>query len=935
MFPSLSQESKQLQEIIRRGTEWLTQYEEPEKRLSTIDELGKLRRRAKKLEQAAKMRPALAMMGISQVGKSYLVAGVARTPEQTTLQIESAGIPSETVRQIIGHNGPISFIDDINPVGGGTEATGVVTRFTTNHQNNEGGYLLRLLSQSDIVKTMAIGYQYNIINSKYPEKLTFEQLDQRLNQLESLRQPAKQGGMQEDDVLDLRDYLASYFQGMDLIGTLRRYSYWEKVAVIAPFIRPGDRWLIFAPLWHEDSFMTNLFNKLTQGLVELGFETEGWVGLEAVAPQKQTIVDVMRLYEMDDATSLTNTVTVTTRDKKRVSLSRSVLTGLTSELVLPLPKSVEEHPQRRFLQHADILDFPGARSMEGSPENVFQQETEVAKKMDPFLRGKVFYLFNAYNDSFGISSLLFCMHNMQSEVKGTLNINSMISQWIGRNVGRSAEERDKRERTLNGLVPQEFRVGVDRINPFFLVLTKINVEIDECNPNRVGQTDQYDHIWEKRLDRFFDKEFDKVSTDKWTRSWNGASNGFKNTFMIRDPSYCRVSYQVVEGVEAYNPRYEPAFADMARSFTNSDHIVRHFHDPMTAWTEATQPGRNGIDYLLKYLLPACHPAIKMEQIRDALQVVRQETGAALCHHYEGGSVEEKLIKARERRDLLRKPIGRLIREKKFGRFLASLTVAEQFVNGKDNSLWDRELVRQVMSQPDLFLQQIESTQAVREQSNESADLDRFLDDLLNFESVSDLLPPQEPPGAVLATRYAETLLGQWISQLKDLRTDRQFQSRFGLAENEVKTLLDEIERSLERDELKLRLAGEVSPYIQQSDSLEMVVALSRAAINEFVNTLGWSRVSTDDKLSNKAMYQSAPNVASPIYDGQLAEVPAKDQLIPTVDDPARSFYSQWFSGFDKSFEYNVLREANLSDPEKARVNGLLDVIIKELGFQCQ
>ncbi|KAA9349856.1 virulence factor SrfC family protein [Larkinella humicola] len=935
MFPTLSQESLQLQESIRRGTEWLSLYEEPEKRLSTLDELGKLRRRAKRLEQAAKMRPALALFGISQVGKSYLVSNLARIPGHNLLQIESAGIPAETVRQITGHDGPISFIDDINPVGGGTEATGVVTRFTTYHQNNEGGYLLRLLNQSDIVKTMAIGYQYNIINSKYPEKLTFEQLDQLQNRLERQRQATIQPGMTEDDILDLRDYLSKYFQGMDLIGTLRRYNYWEKVAAIAPYVRPGDRWAIFAPLWHEDEFMTNLFNKLSQGLIELGFESEVWVGLEAVAPQKQTIVDVMRLYEMDQTDSQLNTVTVVTRDKKRIPLTRSILTGLTSELVLPLPKALENHPSRRFLQHADILDFPGARSMEGSPENVFQQETDVSKKMDPFLRGKVFYLFNAYNDSFGISSLLFCMHNMQSEVKGTLNINSMISQWIGMNVGRSAEEREKRERVLNNLVPLDARAGVDRINPFFLVLTKINVEIDECDPTRTGRTDLYDHIWEKRLERFFDKEFDKVSTDKWTRSWNGPNDSFKNTFMIRDPRYCKVSYQITDGVETYNERYTPAFADMEHSFVNNEHTNRHFHDPMTAWYEATQPGRNGIDYLLKYLLPACHPAIKQEQIREALNRVRQEVGEALCHHYEGGSVEEKLIRARERRDQLRKPVGRLIKEKKFGRFLASFTVAEQFVNGKENSLWDRELVRQVMSQPDLFLKQAESTSAVTNAPADSAELDSFLDDLLNFEPVSAAPAPKPASGSVLATRYAESLLGQWVTQLKQLRSDRQFQGQFGLAENEVTILVDEMERSMERDSLKVRVAEDVSPYIHQSDNLEVVLTLGRAAINDFVNTLGWSRVSADDKLSNKAVYQSAPNVVAPIYGNPLADVPAKNQLTTTVDDPSRVFYSQWFSGFDKSFEYNVLREANLTDPEKARVNGLLDTIIKDLGYQCQ
>lgn len=940
MNATLTQESQQLQQTIQRGIDWLNQFADPAKRLGTLNELGKLRRRAKRLEQAAGRRPALAMFGISQVGKSYLVSNLARIPGQNLLQIETAGIPATTVRDIIGHDGPISFIDDINPVGGGTEATGVVTRFTTAHQNDEGGYLLRLLSQIDLVKIMAIGYQFNIINSDYPKKINATGLDNQLVRIEMLRQSELQPGMTEDDVLDLRDYLGRLFEG-ELVGKLRDYQYWEKVASLIPYLRPADRWQAFAPIWHEDGFMTKVFQKISEGLVALNFMTEVRVGLEAVAPQAQTIVDIMRIYELDDPARNKGDVNVTLGSGQRVALNRSVLTALTAELVLPLPRSLENEASRQFLQYADILDFPGARSMEGAPEDVFQTQTDVKKKMDPFLRGKVFFLFSSYNDAFGISSLLFCMHDMQSEVKGTLNINSMINEWVRTNVGASPDERMARQLTLNGLVPETFRQGVDRINPFFLILTKINIEIDACDPEKTARTDLYDQIWAKRLGQFFDEEMAKITQDKWTTEWsagyNGPPDGFKNTFMIRDPRYCKLSYTTVDGQESFSSRYVPVFDGLERSFTASTYTQLHFHNPLTAWREATQPNRNGVDYLVKYLLPACHPAIKAEQIRIALDTVRQEIGRQLCGHYEGGSVEEKLRRARERRDRVVRPVGRLVMEKQLGQFLASMTIAEQYMGGQDSGMWDRELLRQVMVHPESITKQPTAVNGHGpEAPQQGGDLDVFLGDLLgNFDTgpaATAAAPVQKTP--TLATHYAENLLGQWVVQLKDNTDNRAFLRRFGLAKEEADIVVEEVVRSMERDSLTQRLSEQVTSYLEQINNLEVVLSIGRATINEFVQTLGWSRVSADDKVNNKAIYQPGQDQVVPIFEDVAVPIPEKKALQTDLDDPARRLYSQWFRGFYQAFEYNVLREANLSDPERARINGLLEAIIQELNYQC-
>jgi hypothetical protein len=940
MMTELLQESQQIQQLIRQGADWLTQYEEPEKRLATLDDLGRLRRRAKRLEGAAALRPALALFGESQVGKSYLVSNLARIPGQNLLRIETAGIPEAEAERILGHALPINFIDDINPPGSGAEATGVVTRFTTHHQNNEGGYLLRLLSQADLVKILAVGYLANITGSEYQKNLKPEYLDQVLARLEAGRQATVQPGFTADDVLDLRDYLPRYFGDKQLVGKLQDHGYWDKVATFIEYLDAAQREQIFAPLWHEDAYTSHQFRKLSEGLTRLRFAREVRCGLEAIAPQRETIVDVMRLYEMDDPARNKGDVTIRTPDGQAVPLNRSVLTALTAELVLPLPKALETQPSRRFLQHADVLDFPGARSMDGIAEEVFRQpETAVDTKMAPFLRGKVYYLFNSYNDAFGISSLLFCIHNMQSNVKGTLSHYSMVYQWIEANIGKTVADREQRERRLSQLVPLEFQQGVSRINPFFLTLTKINIEINNCDLGKAGRPEVHDTIWTKRLNLFFNDEMKKVTTDRCVEQWNQSDGSFKNTFLIRDPAprYSEPAYLLQDGHEAYSPRFEPVFQDLETSFVRSESVQRHFYDPQRAWNESIRPAHNGVDYLTAHLLPACHSSIKHQQIQEALALVRQEVGKALCRHYEGGSLEEKLARARRRAEQAKGPLGRILAAKRFGALLTMLGVSEQYAAFSSNGLWDRELARQALDQPEQFIRKANQVTVPAEpRAAPVADAVSLIDDLLGLgPAPAAMAPPKSARVPSLASTYTEALLGQWVAHLSALRSDPAFLRTFQLSEEEADVLLEEIVRGMERDGLKERLASRLAPHLTQPRHLEIVLSIGRALLNEFVNTLGWSRVPNEDKTKNRALFRDVAGEVRPIFEGTPVPVLEKTQLVPHVEDPGRALYSQWVPGFIQSFEYNVLREANVSDPERARINGELERLIKQVGHACE
>ena len=99
--------------------------------------------------------------GISQAGKSYLISALA------------AG-SNGSLEALYGER-RVDFIKEVNPVGGGKEATGTVTRFTRQAPTAPAGYPvpLRLFSEIDLAKILA-NARFNDFNH---EQLSF-QLDE-------------------------------------------------------------------------------------------------------------------------------------------------------------------------------------------------------------------------------------------------------------------------------------------------------------------------------------------------------------------------------------------------------------------------------------------------------------------------------------------------------------------------------------------------------------------------------------------------------------------------------------------------------------------------------------------------------------------------------------------------------------------------------------
>ena len=112
-------------ENINKSLRWVKAHR-PDVFEQRFLQLVEERRKLRKIARAAEDNPAIAAYGKSQVGKSYLMSNMLQ--QEVTLPDGRKTIkPFEVVADGRRYN----FIDEMNPITKDTEATGVVTRFSS------------------------------------------------------------------------------------------------------------------------------------------------------------------------------------------------------------------------------------------------------------------------------------------------------------------------------------------------------------------------------------------------------------------------------------------------------------------------------------------------------------------------------------------------------------------------------------------------------------------------------------------------------------------------------------------------------------------------------------------------------------------------------------------------------------------------------------
>ncbi len=937
----LVQKCTVVKQVIDDGMSWVNHNVEEDKKEVTIADLKTFRRHISRYSEAINKRPAIAIFGQSQVGKSYLVSNLTKRPESFSLLVKVPGIGDE-----------IDFIKNINPPGGGKEATGLVTRFTTADNFEQGWkpFELKIFSQADVCCIIANGYLSDITHYIY--SINREKIQKKIAELSQYKDKSIRPGFSEDDVYNIKEYLNDRFRDHFLIKDLNNINFWDDLADLIPFIDPQERWQILEFLWGQQDFFTNLFKQLSAGLGQLKFLKSVRVELEALTPQSDTILDVERLRELyRDEKAKKNPVKLYEGNTFLTELERSVISALTAEVIMPLSDETAEHAQRKFLKDADVLDFPGARSRQQIPEITFK-EKENEDKLLVFLRGKVAYLFDHYNTNFEISTLMFCMDDKQPEVT---DLPKFLYDWISKVHGDSPEKREERERQLEVLVPQK---KIERIIPFLVVLTKFNIEL-QGNPatEQPGDLEPHNAKWAARIGSNFADQMGISISDSWIDKWNMKSP-FQNVFPLRDPKWSKAIYEGynTEGKETnIRPEYIEKLKDMEKSWINHPAVIKHFHNPQEVWEEVTELNKSGLEYIVKYVTPTCDPIIKHEQIRGRIDSLTENLKRLLSSFYRGGTIDEKLQKARINAAQSFMQIMKMQKEKNtFGHLLNFLMLNENLSwkiffdlmmkeqisdnsaseeTGSDDKTIPIDLIEMLNQFVDIEEKDTPEQILAKLKEYFAIDDDQTLKDVMkqsgiNIEALLQTHNSDEKP----QNRYdksfifARKLLSAWLGHINDLKDDKIL-NNLGLQKNVAEQLLEELNKSKNRVNLKKIIAENTREHIkmfQLTSNVDIVARVSSNIINKFINTFGWAYEPAEKRPKVKKTDTLTIFTDAPV------KSPNKKELKLGIDFPGESQFVQWTTGMRSSFEANVYFEENVKDSSQAEADAKLGAIIKKL-----
>ncbi|WP_225086904.1 virulence factor SrfC family protein [Pectobacterium colocasium] len=546
---------------------------------------------ANSLTQVATTPMTVGFFGISQAGKSYLISALA------------AG--SDGMLEATYGNQQVDFIKEVNPVGGGKEATGLVTRFTKQIPTSPAGYPvpLRLFSEIDLAKILANAWFNDFNHEQLSYQLDENHIEEHLRPfLQRAEQGAPYNGVSSEDVVALWDYLnASFKKSVEKL----EHAYWPQVLKIAPMLSSGERAKLFSLLWGELPALTETYRSLATVLDKLNHARMVFAPLETLIDQSNgSIMNVDSLSRLGSHQD--RHVEIRFWDDNQqinyASLLQAELAALTTELIFPLAEVASDS----IMNHVDLLDFPGYRGR----LKITSLEDAGRDGQNPIsqllLRGKVAYLFERYTDNQEMNALVVCASSAkQSDVA---DVGPVLNRWVEKTQGKSADERGHRKPGL------------------FWAITMCDVRIS----NSLQHTEsQLKEGWEGMLHITLLERFAQYD---WLRQW-APNQAFNNCFLVRKPGIDNPFLVLEEEADketlkevALTERYHAVLDTMCSAFINGKNVIEHVAEPKAAWQAMLKLNDGGISRLTQALCGVAHLDFKLERLRQQLQTCRQETG---------------------------------------------------------------------------------------------------------------------------------------------------------------------------------------------------------------------------------------------------------------------------------------------------------------------
>lgn len=734
----LAEECERLARETGEAAAWLADNSELAGRdqESHEKELRKAGRLFRGCAVAARRKMCVGVFGPSQAGKSYLVS---------TLAGDASG---RLLTRLGGKE--YNFLSEINPAGG-KESTGLVTRFTLTGEEaakkapvDPDAYPVhvRLLSPVDIVKILANTYFSDAEHMESPDR---DALLAALAALEKKKRGAPTGGMTEDDVEDLQEYVVKYFRGKARVQQLLDRHFWARVIPLAPLLEDEDRAALFGLIWDGTGSFTGLLASLFKAMRALDFAPEVFLPIDALVPRERSVIDVATLGALTPESG--DELDAITSGGVRARIARVYATALTAELVIPM-----SHKPADFFDHTDLLDFPGYRSRKIFVD--LEKETEEpAKLKECFLRGKVAYLFERYCAERELTGLLLCIGSGPQEVQG---LGGAVNEWITGTHGATPEKRAGKDKSL------------------FFILTKSDLEFED----KAGARDVSER-WETRM--FASMEV--FSSHEWLRKWD-AKSPFDNFFLMRNPTVklYLFNHDATGRETALKEEMAPWVGEFERAFMASPAVTAHFADKEGAWRAFLTPNDGGLSRIRARLAPICKPELKRRQILTTLEEQTAKLQDRLRPYWRSDDKEEeRKQKAMLAQSLARVVLG-MIRPRRFGAFSRLLTV-------RDQDIYDLYFQAQYRMREELAALPPGGEAARNGADDASGAVDDLLADILGEEAVAPPAAPAGPAGPAAspgtpagdeASAFAAQIEQFWLAGLRAQAEDPVLQQYFAV-----------------------------------------------------------------------------------------------------------------------------------------------------------
>jgi len=601
----LSESQKRIEKLTRRSI-WKTQ----------------------KLKETVHFNPSISVYGPSQAGKSFLVSVLAR-PANGSLICD------------FGNDIKLNYIEDINPAGDG-ESTGIVTRFTSksySSPNSSFPIKLRLLSEVDLICIFINSFFLDIDQKTFSSE-TLDDLKKFIfNFSDSM--PDKNTDLKEEELWEIEDYLRSNFSAISYANNLLELC--DDIFKTAVKLNVDDRIKLYSVFWGQLDAFTDLFSKLAVQLSDLNQAKEIFVPLAALTPKNHSIIDVQQLSFVTQ--NNTEDLEVMVSEEKRFFVSRALLSALAAELVVPFEKV-----PHKFLNHTDLLDFPGAR-------NRFERDanSDLDENIhDCLLRGKIAFLFDKYVAAQEINSMLLCIPNSTMELT---DLPALIETWIADSVGSDKIARQNAE------------------NPLFFVLTKFDLHLSDT----AAQTGEKDRF-ARRLRASFEKF--APTSESWPLSWD-TSGPFKNCYWLRNPNVDQTFFERTDNSEKKleSPDKLLRLDELKEMYFSTEEVQRYFKDPLRAWEAAITPNDGGVSYLVENIEKVCDENLRSNQIKLNIKTFSQELVTELSPFHISDDFGTRKKAQFEKLAELRTYIEFLLEKNIFGDFLDAINLSQNYFMG--------------------------------------------------------------------------------------------------------------------------------------------------------------------------------------------------------------------------------------------------------------